>query len=60
VTGSLHGILFVAFVVLLAQVTVERGWSLLRAAAAFVSSIVPFGAFALDRHLRREIDLGEP
>src|SRR5690606_26970859 len=49
VTGSLHGLLFVAFVFLLFRAAAERDWSIKRSAGAFVSSLVPFGTFVLDR-----------
>ena len=54
VVGMAHGVLFVAFVLLLVQVAVERGWSVRRVAAAFGASLGPCGTFALDRSLARE------
>jgi len=53
--GMLHGVLFIAFVLALIWVSIERTWPLRRALLAFVSSIVPFGTFVFDRSLRREI-----
>ena len=55
IAGSIHGLLFVAFVLALIWVSVARGWPISRALLAFVSSIVPFGTFAFDVSLRREI-----
>src|SRR5690606_16630973 len=54
VTGSAHGALFVAYVLLLVRVTIEREWSMKRAVWAFVASLVPFGTFVLGRELARE------
>lgn len=55
VMGMAHGVLFVAFVVALIQAAIDHGWPLLRSVLAFLSSLVPFGTFALDRSLRREM-----
>lgn len=54
VAGSIHGLLFLLFVVALLRVALERHWPLRRSLLAFVSSLVPFGTFALDRSLQRE------
>ncbi len=55
IVGMIHGVLFVAFVLALIRVSIVRSWSLRRSLLAFGSSIVPFGTFAFDRSLRREI-----
>ena len=55
VTGSIHGLLFVLFVVALFRVVLERSWPAKRWALAFLSSLVPFGTFVLDRAIRREL-----
>jgi integral membrane protein len=55
IAGSLHGFLFLLFLAALYRAAIDRGWPLQRAAAAFVSSILPFGTFVFDRSLRREI-----
>lgn len=55
ITGGVHGFLFVAFCAALLWVMLARGWPLLRAILAFVSSLVPFGTFVLDRYLVREM-----
>ena len=46
--GMAHGVLFVLFVVLLAQVAVEKSWSLKKSMLSFLSSLVPFGTFYAD------------
>lgn len=55
IVGSLHGVLFIAFVLVLIWVSIARAWPLRRSLLAFVSSIVPFGTFVFDASLRREI-----
>jgi integral membrane protein len=56
IVGSIHGVLFIAFVLALIRVSVARAWPFSRSLLAFVASIVPFGTFVFDRSLRREID----
>ena len=56
VVGSIHGALFIAFVVVLYRAARARGWPHRRSVAAFVASILPFGTFVFDRSLRREIE----
>jgi integral membrane protein len=56
VVGSVHGLLFVAFVVALARAALARSWPVTRSAWMFVSSLVPFGMLILDRALRRELE----
>ncbi len=55
VMGSLHGLLFVLFVVALLRASVEREWPARRWLWMFASSLLPFGMFVLDRSLRREL-----
>jgi integral membrane protein len=58
IVGSVHGLLFVAFAWTLLQAALERGWPPKRWALAMLSSLVPFGTFAFDRSLQREIESG--
>jgi integral membrane protein len=55
VVGSVHGVLFIVFVLALIRVSITRAWPFRRWLLAFVSAIVPFGTFVFDRSLRREI-----
>ncbi|MBS1808222.1 MAG: DUF3817 domain-containing protein [Acidobacteria bacterium] len=41
--GSIHGLLTVAYVLLLVRVTIDYKWSWQKAAAAFIASLLPFG-----------------
>jgi integral membrane protein len=52
--GWAHGLLFVLFLLALGSASTAGRWSLGKIAGAFVASIVPFGAFVLERRLRAE------
>ncbi|RLL68954.1 DUF3817 domain-containing protein [Streptomyces sp. Z26] len=52
--GMIHGVLFVAYLVLLADVWKRARWSLKRVAFFFVLALVPFGGLYGDRVLRRD------
>lgn len=53
VVGAVHGGLFLAFCAALGWAHLRQRWTLVRSALLFLSSLVPFGAFVADRHLRR-------
>lgn len=53
VVGMAHGVLFVAFGLALLMVFVERRLDIGRSALTFLSSLVPFGTFVIDGHLKR-------
>lgn len=48
ITGMIHGVLFILFIVSLIEVMVKYRWTLLRSAYVFVSSLIPFGTFVVD------------
>jgi len=54
ITGMVHGILFVAFIVLawetMNTLNKKFGWFI----KAFIASIIPFGTFVLDKELKKE------
>jgi integral membrane protein len=54
IVGMAHGVLFVLYVLALAEAASDRRWPLTRVLAAFGASLVPFGNFLLERSLRRE------
>ena len=56
IVGSLHGVLFLWFLVALYRAHRDCRWSLLTSAQLFVASLVPFGFFLVEPKLRREID----
>ena len=54
IVGSVHGGLYVLFVIAAAQAAVRHRWGVGRLFWVFVASVVPFGTFVLDGSLRRE------
>ena len=54
VLGRVHGGLFVLFLLTLSMAAVEAGWNFKQVARAFLASLVPFGAFWLEKTLRAE------
>lgn len=54
VIGMAHGILFIAYVILLIQVAIEHDWPAKKSALGFIASLLPFGPFVFDRKLERE------
>jgi integral membrane protein len=53
VVGMIHGVLFVLYVAAVLGVSVSMRWPLRRVFAALVASVLPFGPFVFDAHLRR-------
>lgn len=54
--GSLHGALFVVFIALLAAVVfITKTMTFRQAVAAFVASVLPFGAFVFDYYIKRRV-----
>lgn len=51
-TGWIHGVLFVAYCLLLLQVWIKYRWKFGMALWAFVASLIPFGTFILDKQLK--------
>lgn len=45
VVGMIHGILFIAYVVLLLMVWRQHKWSFKKVALSFIASLIPFGTF---------------
>lgn len=45
IVGMAHGILFIAYCLLLLQVWIEYNWKFKRAFLAFLVSLLPFGTF---------------
>lgn len=54
IMGSLHGILFVAFVVLAWEVKGDYKKSFLWLLKAMLASLLPFGTFVMDREWKKE------
>lgn len=51
--GSLHGLLFILYVFMIAYTTFKIRWSILWVMSAFVVEFIPFGNMVLDRFLKR-------
>lgn len=54
VVGSIHGGLFLLYVGLLTAIHFRQRWPIMFSLYAFVASIIPFGTFVLDKHLREK------
>lgn len=54
VVGWIHGLLFIAYVVLGLQAAADEGWTGRFMGWAFAAALVPGGTFWLDRYLRDE------
>jgi len=52
--GWAHGVLFVLYLLSVAEVWVRQRWGLKQVGWALAAALVPFGTFVLDGRLRRE------
>jgi integral membrane protein len=52
--GWAHGVLFVLYMILWLQCSIELSWKFKRIVWAFLASFLPFGTFVLERQLKRE------
>lgn len=55
ITGMAHGVLFVAYCILLALCMKNFNWSLKFGAYLFIATLIPFGTFVTDRKLRDKV-----
>ncbi|MFF0727856.1 DUF3817 domain-containing protein [Streptomyces sp. NPDC004134] len=58
VMGMIHGLLFIGYVLFLADAWNRTRWPLKRGALYFVLAVLPGGGFAAERMLRRELEAG--
>ncbi len=56
--GMIHGVLFILYLVFLADVWNKAKWPLGRVALFFLFSVLPAGGFFGDRKIRREEEAG--
>ncbi|GAA3037526.1 DUF3817 domain-containing protein [Streptomyces glomeratus] len=56
VMGSIHGVLFILYVIFWADAWNRAKWSVRTAAVYFVLSVLPTGGFFAERRLRREAE----
>jgi integral membrane protein len=54
IVGMAHGVLFVAFCLLLLMATIKYKWSIKLATIGFLLSFLPFGTFYLERILKNK------
>jgi integral membrane protein len=54
IAGSIHGILFITFIILAWEVKNHLQKNAAWFGRAFLASLLPFGTFVLDKSLRRE------
>ncbi|MBA3705077.1 MAG: DUF3817 domain-containing protein [Bacteroidetes bacterium] len=54
VTGMIHGILFLLYIVVLINAAIAYRWSIKKIAIGFIASLIPFGPFYLDKMLHVE------
>ncbi|WNB91225.1 DUF3817 domain-containing protein [Bacillus sp. NEB1478] len=54
VVGSLHGLLFVLYILSILYVWNVKKWPLMRTFLAMVSSVIPFGPFIFDRKFLKD------
>ena len=54
IVGSIHGILFIAFMVLAWEVKSNLKKNIKWYAGCFLAAILPFGTFVLDQQLKKE------
>lgn len=52
--GWAHGVLFVLFCFYLLKVWIGYKWSFWKTTVAFLSSLIPFGTFILEKQLKKE------
>ena len=52
IVGMAHGILFMAYVALLAMAVDKYNWNIKYAVILFVASLIPFGTFYTDKKLK--------
>lgn len=55
IVGMTHGVLFVAYCVLLALCLKRFNWTLKFGAYLFIATLIPFGTFVTDRNLKDKV-----
>jgi integral membrane protein len=54
IVGTIHGGLFLLYIILLAIVAYQKKWGIVKIFLAFMASLIPFGTFYADKKLFRE------
>ena len=55
ITGMAHGVLFVAYCLVLALCMKNFNWTLKFGVYLFIATLIPFGTFVTDRKLRKKV-----
>lgn len=55
ILGRAHGGLWLLYLVALMDAWLDNNYSMLKAGALFVASVVPFGPFIADRYLKQDL-----
>jgi integral membrane protein len=54
IVGSIHGVLFIAYCIILLVLMIDLKWSIKKGVILFLASLIPFGTFWAERtYLRR-------
>lgn len=51
VVGTAHGLLFVLYILAVAQIAIERSWDKRKTFLSLLASVVPFGTFWADKKI---------
>jgi len=54
VVGSIHGLLFLSYMIISLIVSHQRNWSIIKWLIVFLAGVVPFAYYFLDKMLKRE------
>lgn len=57
--GSLHGLFFILYVLMIVYTTFKVRWSFIWVVSAFTVAFIPFGNIILDRFLKRTYSVKE-
>ncbi|MFN4083001.1 MAG: DUF3817 domain-containing protein [Bacteroidia bacterium] len=57
VIGWAHGVLFIAYMVMLLQIWIKLKWPFLKVFWAGIAAFIPFATFILEKQLKREYAL---
>jgi integral membrane protein len=52
--GWAHGVLFIAYIIMVLFAYHERNWPLKKVIFAFIAAFLPFGTFVFDAQLKKE------
>ncbi len=56
IVGGAHGLLFMWYCIVLLFAKMERNWTLGKCALLFIASVLPFGPFVAEVHLKKEAE----